>query len=103
MPSIPLWIAGGGEKKTLRIAAQHAQYTNFAGQPEEFDHKSSVLEAHCRDLGRDFGEITRSADYNVVIGETEAEVAERLDWIEEHFRKLVPAQSDREAANMRGG
>ena len=30
---IPLWIAGGGEKKTLRIAAQYAQYTNFDGEP----------------------------------------------------------------------
>ena len=28
---VPLWIAGGGEKKTLRIAAQYAQYTNFDG------------------------------------------------------------------------
>ena len=31
---IPLWIAGGGEKKTLRIAAQYAQYTNFDGSPD---------------------------------------------------------------------
>ena len=30
---IPLWIAGGGEKKTLRIAAKYAQYTNFTGEP----------------------------------------------------------------------
>ena len=30
---IPLWIAGGGEKKTLRIAAKYAQYTNFDGSP----------------------------------------------------------------------
>ena len=29
---IPLWIAGGGEQKTLRIAAKYAQYTNFDGR-----------------------------------------------------------------------
>ena len=29
---IPLWIAGGGEQKTLRIAAKYAQYTNFTGE-----------------------------------------------------------------------
>ncbi len=72
---LPLWIAGGGEKKTLRIAAQYAQYTNFDATPEAFAHKSEILAGHCRDLGRDFGEITRSGNYNVVIGETEKDVA----------------------------
>ncbi|NNH24013.1 LLM class F420-dependent oxidoreductase, partial [Pseudokineococcus marinus] len=69
---IPFWIAGGGEKKTLRTAAKYAGYTNFDGSPEGFAHKSSVLEGHCRDLGRDYAEITRSANYNVVIGRDEA-------------------------------
>nr|WP_205704925.1 LLM class F420-dependent oxidoreductase [Kineococcus indalonis] len=75
---IPLWIAGGGERKTLRYAAQWAQYTNFDGTLEGFTHKSRVLEEHCRDLGRDFSGITRSANYNVAIGRDEAEVAERV-------------------------
>jgi alkanesulfonate monooxygenase SsuD/methylene tetrahydromethanopterin reductase-like flavin-dependent oxidoreductase (luciferase family) len=87
---IPFWIAGGGEKKTLRTAAQYAQYTNFDGTPETFVHKSNVLEQHCRDIGRDFGEITRSADYNVIIGETEKDVQDRLDWLIDHYSKLVP-------------
>ena len=51
-----MWIAGGGEKVTLKIAAQYADYTNFDGTPEGFDHKSEILKGHCDDLGRDFGD-----------------------------------------------
>ncbi|HPM51795.1 MAG TPA: LLM class F420-dependent oxidoreductase, partial [Rhodoglobus sp.] len=75
---IPIWVAGGGEKVTLRIAAQYAQYTNFAGTPDEFEAKSALLKGHCDDLGTDYGAITRSANYNTVIGATEAEVQERI-------------------------
>lgn len=97
---IPLWIAGGGERKTLRIAAEHAAYTNFDGTLEGFTHKSSVLEGHCRDLGRDFGSITRSANYNVVIGRDEAEVAERLAARRSRLEGLVPAEAlEREIAS----
>ena len=45
----PLWIAGGGEKVTLRIAAKYAQYTNFTSEPDGFAHKSQILAEHCRD------------------------------------------------------
>ncbi|GAA5168134.1 LLM class F420-dependent oxidoreductase [Amycolatopsis dongchuanensis] len=88
---IPLWIAGGGEKKTLRIAAQYANYTNFAGGPEDFAHKSEVLAAHCKDVGTDFDAIVRSANYNVVIGETEKDVRDRLAWLRSHFQPHLPA------------
>jgi F420-dependent oxidoreductase-like protein len=87
---IPLWIAGGGEKKTLRIAAQYAQYTNFDSTPDTFKHKSAVLEQHCTDVGRDFGEITRSGNYNVVIGATDSDVQDKLAWIRSHYEPLVP-------------
>jgi len=82
---IPLWIAGGGEKKTLRIPAEYADHTNFSGMPEEFSAKSEILKAHCADVGRDVDEIVRSANYNVVIGRDEAEVQERLAWIRDHY------------------
>jgi alkanesulfonate monooxygenase SsuD/methylene tetrahydromethanopterin reductase-like flavin-dependent oxidoreductase (luciferase family) len=76
---IPMWIAGGGEKKTLRIAAKYADYTNFAGSSvEEFAHKSDVLKGHCADLGRDYSEITRTANANILIGGDEAELRDRL-------------------------
>ena len=79
---IPIWIAGAGEKVTLRIAAKYASYTNFAGSVEEFVHRSEVLRAHCEDLGTDFEAITRSTNFNTVVGIDEADVARRLDVIE---------------------
>jgi F420-dependent oxidoreductase-like protein len=75
---IPLWVAGGGEKVTLKIAAQYAQYTNFAGSLDEFDHKAAVLRGHCDGLGRDAAEITLSSNFNTIVGATEAEARDRL-------------------------
>jgi len=102
-PSIPLWIAGGGERKTLLTAANYAQYTNFAGDPEVFAHKSAVLKAHCETIGRDFAEITRSSNFNVVIGENQAEIDDRLAAVEARFRTYAPDHADRVAGEWRGG
>jgi F420-dependent oxidoreductase-like protein len=100
---IPMWIAGGGEKVTLKIAAQYADYTNFDGGAEGFDHKSKVLKGHCDDLGRDFGSIVRSADYNVVIGETEADVEDRLRFNGELLRRggVSDAKVEHHVENLR--
>jgi len=88
---VPLWIAGGGEKKTLRIAAKYAAYTNFDGTLEGFQRKSAVLEEHCREVGTDFGAITRSANYNVIIGATQAEVTDKLERLRSRLSQYVPA------------
>ena len=87
---IPLWIAGGGEKKTLRIAARHANYTNFDGSPEGFRRKSDILASHCAELGRDFAAITRSTEYNIVIGDTPKQVRDRLSAFRDRLEPLLP-------------
>lgn len=89
---IPIWIAGGGEKVTLKIAAQYANYTNFDGTPETFTHKSELLRGHCAALGTDFDAIVRSANYNTVIGRDEAEVADRLDAIQDRVTPYLGAE-----------
>jgi F420-dependent oxidoreductase-like protein len=74
----PMWIAGGGEKVTLKIAAKYAQYTNFTSDPDGFVHKSQILAEHCRAVGTDYEGIVRSSNFNAVIGTSESDVKERL-------------------------
>lgn len=91
-PGVPLWIAGGGEKLTLNVAARYASYTNFGGSVEEFTHKSEVLRSHCENVGTDFDTIVRSSNFNVVCAQTETEVRERLDWLVDHYSGFVSAE-----------
>ncbi len=99
---IPLWIAGGGERKTLKTAAKYATHTNFDGSLETFTHKSEVLRGHCEDVGRDFSSITRTADYNVAIGRDEKEVAERIAARKASLERYVSAEAaEREVGGSR--
>ncbi|SHH41975.1 probable F420-dependent oxidoreductase, MSMEG_2906 family [Jatrophihabitans endophyticus] len=57
---IPVLVGGGGEKKTLRLVARHADIWHSFSDLETFRHKQEVLAGHCADLGRDPAEIERS-------------------------------------------
>ena len=48
---IPILIGGGGEKKTLRIVAEHADIWHGFGGPEEIAHKHRVLDEWCARRG----------------------------------------------------
>ncbi|MGI8792679.1 MAG: LLM class F420-dependent oxidoreductase, partial [Acidimicrobiales bacterium] len=65
-PHPPIVIGGGGEKRTLRVAARFAQHWNMAGGDlAAFRHKKSVLAQHCADIGRDPAAITCSIQHRV--------------------------------------
>jgi F420-dependent oxidoreductase-like protein len=56
--ALPVWIGGGGEKRTLRIAAQYADGWNVPFvSPEQFAAKRAVLHDWCAKVGRDPAEI----------------------------------------------
>jgi F420-dependent oxidoreductase-like protein len=99
-PHIPFWIAGGGEKLTLNVAARYASYTNFGVNLDQFKRKSEVLRQHCADVGRDFGSIVRSSNFNVVCGETEAEVEDKIRSILDRYRPHVGADRLEELDRM---
>ena len=60
-PHPPIWIGGSGERKTLRVVAEHADVWNAAGgDASEVARLSGVLDGHCEAVGRDPAEIRRS-------------------------------------------
>jgi len=74
-----IWIGGGGERVTLRIAAQHADKTNWQVGLAEFAHKSDVLREHCAAVGRDFESIVRTHGPDCRLFDTERDLRAWLD------------------------
>jgi probable F420-dependent oxidoreductase len=57
---IPILVGGGGERKTLRLAAEYANIWHGFGDVETLARKNHILDEWCAKLGRDLGEIERS-------------------------------------------
>jgi F420-dependent oxidoreductase-like protein len=66
---VPLLIGGGGEQRTLRIAARFAAEWNVWGTPETLARKGAVLEQRCEEIGRDPSEIRHSAQAMVTLSD----------------------------------
>jgi alkanesulfonate monooxygenase SsuD/methylene tetrahydromethanopterin reductase-like flavin-dependent oxidoreductase (luciferase family) len=78
-PPPPIMVGGGGERLTLRVVAEHADWWNLpGGTPESYQHKLDVLAEHCRAVDRDPATIELSWETGcVAIAPTRAE-AERI-------------------------
>ncbi|MBF0672595.1 MAG: LLM class F420-dependent oxidoreductase [Salinibacterium sp.] len=59
---IPILIGGGGEKKTLRIVAEHANIWHSFSDAPTLERKLGILAQHGRDVGRDTSEIEISTE-----------------------------------------
>ena len=71
---LPLLIGGGGEQRTLRIAAKYADEWNVWGTPEVLKHKGGILDQYCREIGRDPKTIAHSAQGLLVLTDDSAMV-----------------------------
>jgi len=60
-PHPPILVGGGGERKTLLLAARYADACNvFGSSPADVAHKLDVLRSHCDAEGRDYDAITKT-------------------------------------------
>jgi F420-dependent oxidoreductase-like protein len=74
---LPILVGGAGERRMLRIVARYADMWNTWGRPDVIAHKSTVLDRHCAEVGRDPTAIARSAQAMVLIGAERAEIEAR--------------------------
>jgi alkanesulfonate monooxygenase SsuD/methylene tetrahydromethanopterin reductase-like flavin-dependent oxidoreductase (luciferase family) len=96
-PRVPILIAGGGEKHTLRQVAQYADAANlappvtmaatYALSPDDLRRKLSVLEQHCRDVGRPVSSLVVAHSAGpVIVSENRERIAEKLNAVPEAAR-----------------
>jgi F420-dependent oxidoreductase-like protein len=86
-----IWIGGNGEKRTLRIAARHADGWNTPyPSPEEFVRLSGVLDSWCDKEGRDPATIERNVNLSFHMSAT----AKDLERNEARFKETWGAASE---------
>jgi F420-dependent oxidoreductase-like protein len=89
-PYPPIWIGGGGEQKTLRIVAEHADVWNMAGGTLDVAlHKVEVLKRHCDDVGRDPAEIRLSVQLRFDASDPDATLRSAEEFLQAGFTELV--------------
>jgi F420-dependent oxidoreductase-like protein len=97
----PILVGGGGEQRTLRIAARFADMTHwFSLGLEALRHKTEVLERYCAEIGRDPSAIERTMGAPVVVTGSDAETREVLEHLPPERRALIRVGQPEEAAEV---
>lgn len=86
-PHPPIMIGGSGEKVTLRLVAQYAQFCNVGGDAETVGRLLGALKAHCARLGTSYDGITKSAYTSIIMGTDDADVAQKAERYSGHVPK----------------
>jgi F420-dependent oxidoreductase-like protein len=94
-PSPPIMIGGSGERYTLKIIAKYADACNLFGSTEIVKRKLSILNEHCKSVGRDYDSILKTKLGFIVIDNDKEMVEQRVQQIisngipEERVREFV--------------
>jgi F420-dependent oxidoreductase-like protein len=99
----PILVGGGGEQRTLRIAAKHADMTHwFPLGLEALQHKTELLERYCEEIGRDPATIERTMATPVLVAPTEGAARAMVERLPAERRALVQAGPPAFAADVLG-
>jgi F420-dependent oxidoreductase-like protein len=87
---VPVMVGGGGERRTLRLAARYADAANVMGDISTVRRKADVLWSHCEREGRDPAEVELTHLSSVLVGAHDRHVAELVERVRP--RRRDPAQ-----------
>ncbi len=94
-------VGGGGEQRTLRIAAKHADMTHwFPLGLDTLRHKDEVLVRHCEEIGRDPATIERTMATPVLLAANEREAQETLERLPPERRPYIKIGTPDQAADV---
>jgi F420-dependent oxidoreductase-like protein len=83
-------IGGGGEKRTLRILAEHGDIGHWFGGPiEDLKRKKAVFEEHCAAVGRNPADVTILLGVGFVLAENDAKARAIMDALPPERRAMV--------------
>ena len=101
-PRIPILIAGGGERVTLRQVAEHADASNFGQHDwaggvrggEGVQRRLAALRGWCERLGRPYDSVLKTdVTLPLIIADTRSAVADKLDRYVPPFVRQITAES----------
>ncbi len=103
-PHPPLWIGGSGERVTLKLVAQFGDACNVGGDPDTIRHKLGVLRQHCEAVARNYDDIVKSAEAEVLVigkGDDPERARARARGYESFREGTLVADADKVAEHLR--
>jgi F420-dependent oxidoreductase-like protein len=91
-PSPPIMVGGSGERQTLKIIAKYADACNLFGSAETIKRKLSILNEHCKSVGRDYDSILKTKLGFIVIDNDREILEKRIKQIS----KVIPEEQVRD-------
>jgi F420-dependent oxidoreductase-like protein len=96
-------VGGGGEKRTLRILAQHGDIGHwFGGNLADLKRKKQVFEEHCAVVNRDPAEVLLTLGLSLVLADNEKDAKAIVDTLTPERRAMALITNVPQAADIIG-
>jgi F420-dependent oxidoreductase-like protein len=96
----PILVGGSGERRTLRMVAKYADWSNWFGPIDELRHKIDVLERHCDEVGRDPATILRTVMVPIALVEDTSDAEQIVQGLSPERRGTAMPKTPEQAAEF---